>query len=373
MKAILIDDEPLALQYLERQLEKNGKLEVVDTFTRFEVQKKIELLNNINITFLDIEMPEMNGLEMAEKILEINPNIVIIFITAYNNYAIQAFELNALDYLLKPVRTERLDKTVDRIISQINKKEKLNIIEKENIHIKVSGELSFYIDDDLIIVDWRTSRAKEVFLYLLLNKKQIVRKSDLIELFWGEYDVDRAYSLLYTTIYHVRKALKQFKSNLTIINKQEGYILMTNNIKVDLIEWEATINKMLPINDKNIAKFEDVMKLYTDGYLQNNDYFWSEPERYRLENKWISIAFKIGELHFKNKNYQTAESWFIKICQVRPEEERAHFFLMKLYANLNYGMLVNYQYEKLNNILIDLELPVSNQIKTWYNDWNKCL
>ena len=70
----------------------------------------------MDIVFLDIQIPEINGIELAEQLLEMKPKLSIVFVTAYDNFAIKAFELNALDYILKmPVRKERLLNTVERI------------------------------------------------------------------------------------------------------------------------------------------------------------------------------------------------------------------------------------------------------------------
>lgn len=371
MKAILIDDEPLALQYLERQLNKIGSVNVIDTFVQFEIEKHINLLNQINLVFLDIEMPEVSGLEIAEKIVEVNPNIAIVFVTAYNDYAVQAFELNALDYILKPVRIERLETTIQRVIANFKNNNEDDIQHNEKLQINVGEDLSFLIANDVSIVNWRTTKAKELFLYLLHNKEKIVHKAELVELFWGEFEKEKAFSLLYTTVYHVRRSLKKFHNNLQLKNKQDGYILMTNDVLIDLVEWEKQVNNLSSINENNIEHYEKSMELYTGAYLENCDYLWVDSERYRLENKWISIALKIGTFYFDNGNSHKAESWLINICQVHPDNENAHFLLMKLYNSLNYGILVKHQYEKLTSNLKELGLNVNSKIDNWYVQWRK--
>lgn len=371
MKAILIDDEPLALDYLKRQLNKIKTIDVVNTFTRFEIDRQTKLLNKVDVIFLDIEMPEINGLEMAEKIIEINPNIIIIFVTAYDDYAVQAFELNALDYILKPVQIDRLEKTVQRITYQYNSVENEYETTDKKLYITVSDDLSFRLNDDLATIHWRTTKAKELFLYLLLNEGKVIYKSDLVELFWEENDRKRAYSLLYTTVYHVRKTLKKFNKFLQLKNKQNGYLLIVENIAVDLAQWEKELNKLTPVGDHNITQYENVMKLYQGPYLHKCDYLWADAERYRLENKWISIAYSLGDYYFQNKNFQRAEAWLIKINQIQPEYEEAHFLLMRLYDSLNYGILVKHQYNKLQSYLQELGFDVSKKVQTWYDNWRQ--
>lgn len=369
MKAILIDDEPLALTYLERQIDKIGGINIIDTFVWFNIDDHKQLLNDINIVFLDIEMPETNGLEMAEKIIEINPYLEVIFVTAYNNYAVQAFELNALDYILKPVQIDRLQETVNRLVNKFDLVKNINERQSEKLKINVCNELVFELDDELSIVNWRTAKAKELFAYLLLHEGKLIHKEDLVEIFWQEIKSERAFPLLYTTVYHIRKAISGFNEFLTLKNKQDGYILITNNILIDLVEWERKVDNYYPVNENNIEHLEEVMALYTNSYLNKLDYMWADTERFRLENKWITTAQNISNYYYKNGIPKQAESWLINICQVQPENENAHFLLMKLYDSLGYGILVNHQYEKLSKSLNDLGLTVNAQIKNWYEKW----
>lgn len=104
MKVILIDDEPLARAVIKAHLRKFPELEVVaECGDGFEGVKAIQQFQP-DLIFLDIQMPKINGFEMLE-LVESKPSV--IFVTAYDTYAIQAFEANAVDYLLKPVSEER--------------------------------------------------------------------------------------------------------------------------------------------------------------------------------------------------------------------------------------------------------------------------
>lgn len=112
IRAFLVDDEPLALKRLARMLADTNRVAVVG-----QAQDPIAALETIpqaefDVLFLDIEMPAMNGFQMLEK-LDDHP--LVIFATAYNQYAIQAFEVNSIGYLLKPVEREQLDKTLDKL------------------------------------------------------------------------------------------------------------------------------------------------------------------------------------------------------------------------------------------------------------------
>ncbi len=111
LKTIIIDDEEDSIQLLQLQLEKNcPQVEIAGTFTSsVKALREIEKMGP-DLLFLDIEMPVMNGFELLEKMLHLNFSIV--FITAYNQFALKAFRFNALDYLVKPIDTNELIEAV---------------------------------------------------------------------------------------------------------------------------------------------------------------------------------------------------------------------------------------------------------------------
>lgn len=115
MKAILIDDEPLSRDIIKSYLKKHPLIEVVQECNDgFEGVKAIAQFKP-DLVFLDIQMPKINGFEMLE-LLEETPRI--IFTTAFDEYALQAFEKNAVDYLLKPFSQDRFDKAVQKLMAQ---------------------------------------------------------------------------------------------------------------------------------------------------------------------------------------------------------------------------------------------------------------
>jgi DNA-binding LytR/AlgR family response regulator len=112
LKCLLVDDEPLAIEVLEKYIETVEQLEVVGTC--HNALKAIEFLqkNPVDLLFLDINMPKLTGTSFV-RTLENPPKI--IFTTAYKEYAIDAFELNAVDYLLKPISLERFLRAVNKV------------------------------------------------------------------------------------------------------------------------------------------------------------------------------------------------------------------------------------------------------------------
>lgn len=113
MRALIVDDEPLARNLLAEQLAEVGGIEVAGFASNgFEAVKRCEELAP-DLVFLDIQMPKLSGFEVLELLGEAAP--AVVFVTAYDEYALKAFEVHAVDYLLKPVEPERLAEAIERV------------------------------------------------------------------------------------------------------------------------------------------------------------------------------------------------------------------------------------------------------------------
>jgi two-component system LytT family response regulator len=115
MRAIIVDDERLARQELKSLLAEYKDIEIIAECTNAaEAKEKVAELKP-DVVFLDIQMPGKNGLELAQ---ELSPVPELVFITAHDEFALRAFEVNALDYLLKPIQPERLAEAVKKLLSK---------------------------------------------------------------------------------------------------------------------------------------------------------------------------------------------------------------------------------------------------------------
>ncbi|WP_436516911.1 LytR/AlgR family response regulator transcription factor [Ekhidna sp. To15] len=123
---LIADDEANARNYLSRLVASNKRLHLLGTKANgLEVVQFCKTLVP-DVLLLDIEMPGLNGIETARKVMSLNPNCLIVFTTAYNEYAISAFKLEAIGYLLKPFTTEDFGRVMDRSIEFLEIREKAN-------------------------------------------------------------------------------------------------------------------------------------------------------------------------------------------------------------------------------------------------------
>ena len=152
MKVFLIDDEQPAIDELQWLLEKYKDIEVADTFARPRKALEAILMKEPEAIFLDIQMPEMDGFELAEALLRLRKPPKIVFVTAYDDYAIQAFEVNAVDYLLKPVESCRLEQALTRLREAVQPKGPVEKVIKDHYLAGRAKRLPLWKDDRIHLI-----------------------------------------------------------------------------------------------------------------------------------------------------------------------------------------------------------------------------
>ncbi|MFS4445456.1 LytR/AlgR family response regulator transcription factor [Maribacter sp. 2307UL18-2] len=152
LRAIIIDDEPLAINVLKNYIEKVGELQLEKTFSNaIEAQSYIQN-NAVDIIFLDINMPLLSGLDFL-KSMTIEPQVIIT--TAHEKYALQSYELEAIDYLIKPIPFPRFLKSVNRIIKlrNVGNDDLQSMPTRGHIFVKVDKKRlqKIYLDEIMVV------------------------------------------------------------------------------------------------------------------------------------------------------------------------------------------------------------------------------
>lgn len=368
MKVVIVDDDPISLAHLEARLNEIEKVELAGAFLDPIEGKKFILENGINMVFLDVHFPKITGLQLAEEIHRGNSDVIIVFVSAYDKYAVDAFELDTTDYILKPVQLDRLKITIERALEK--RERQINTNKQSLLQVSVCNRLEIAAGNKYEFIVWRTAKAKELFLYLLQYKETVVSRETLMEVLWEGPKQD--YSLLYTTIHYVRAILENYHTYFKLINTEAGYRLSVNNVKIDLIEWEKEILSLPEINQITIGAYEKVMEGNTGAYLSNYDYIWLESERYRMEELWTNIALELACYYYDNGLDKEAIQWYVRICERNPEIEEAYFSLMKIYNSREQPQLVKRYYrEMLIGLEEELGIEPSSYISTWYKEWKE--
>jgi two-component system LytT family response regulator len=126
IKALIIDDEALSRQNLQYALKQHSHWQIIAQLGNVASARDVLATNQIDVIFLDIRMPRESGLQLARELAQQSRPPLIIFVTAFNEHAIEAFELHALDYLLKPINDTRLAQTLERAESMLALQQQAN-------------------------------------------------------------------------------------------------------------------------------------------------------------------------------------------------------------------------------------------------------
>lgn len=247
IKTIIIDDENHNLENLQRLIKNNcPTIQVIATASSVEEGLKVVLKYEPDLVFLDIEMPNKNGFDMLESITNIN--FQVIFVTAYNQYALRAIKSCALDYLMKPVAIPELKTAVSRvarIVSNKRENQKLKVLvdnlrhinQAQKIALPTAEELHFVLISDIV----RCKSENNYTKFYLINGSSILVSRTLKE--WDDLlssqEFIRTHQSHLVNSNHVKSYVK----------KDGGYILMNDGslVSVSRHKKEQTLNRLASI------------------------------------------------------------------------------------------------------------------------------
>jgi len=357
MKILLIDDEEMSLDFNEIMLKELDGVEVVGKFTNpYFALERLEVMD-ADVIFLDMEMGAVNGLELAGIIRSKYSHIEIMFVTAHAQYALQAFEVNAVDYLLKPLNKKRLKRAIERM------QEKLNLYKERKISV-ASKEVSFYmktfggfhiLDNQQNIVKWRTKKVKELFLFLWQHSGVPVHKAIVMEQLWPDIHAEKAVKVLHTTVYQLRKTFKEQGIEDAVQFNNEHYSLGL------LIDSDCTeLEGLLKDNKMESSEVEQILALYQGDFLEETDFRWVAPIQQRLRQsvlQYLEQIISVGEV-----NLLLIEQCLLKMLEVDCYNETYMYNLLALYEHMGNNQKLKEFYKTIEARLKD-DLGIETPIK----------
>ncbi|MBQ6453256.1 MAG: response regulator transcription factor [Coriobacteriales bacterium] len=175
LKAIIVDDEPLARSELRFLLDETGQVEVAAEASN--VREAIERLKDTgaDVMFLDVNMPNTSGLQLAEAMNKLKYPPAVVFVTAYSEHAVKAFDVNAVDYLVKPVDTERLLQAINKVKASMVGSTKS--AQKERIPVEKGGKKLLIPADKIHFI-----MAKDDYSYLHTESDRYLSTVSLAQL-----------------------------------------------------------------------------------------------------------------------------------------------------------------------------------------------
>ncbi|MGM0370326.1 MAG: response regulator [Bacillota bacterium] len=345
LDTIVVDDEFHAVERLKEFVVDVAELNLINSYTQASNcladirEEKIKP----EVIFLDIEMPGYNGLQLAQRILEINGGIDIVFVTAYDNYAVEAFELNALDYLLKPITEDRFQKTIARLL------EGQNIISQQSNELEIIslGKFDVMLQGEKINIEWSTVKTKELFLYLLYYQGDFVARDKIVNALWPEKNHDKAADILYTTVYRLRKIFKEIGFDEIIVSKRGFYALDLDQIKWDVIEFETIVEQLKESITRNIEEIDKIINLYQGEFLVGEGYKWAHGFRVQLKENFQNILLKAADYYEVQGENEKAIALLQQLIRETFLLERAYKRLIEIYLKIGDEISARRQYQKL--------------------------
>lgn len=226
MRTILVDDEPYGLKSFEIECAGMEDIEIVGKFQNPLEALALAKKQRVDLAFLDIEMPEMNGLELSDKLREIYPDIIVIFVSAYDEYMVEAMSKRKADhFLIKPY-------TAEDVCGELNRAKLLSARQKNRVSIHTFGNFEVYLDGKPML--FTSNKAKEVLAVLVDAAGESVTTEDAFTKMWET----RQYSNAQAS--NFRHALQKLQATLL----KEGvenilhYFPQARAIRKDMVECD---------------------------------------------------------------------------------------------------------------------------------------
>ena len=260
MRIYAIDDEPKMMRALGDAIQEAEPNAVVDAFS--SAKDVLDALEDAekrpDVVFSDIELPGMNGLNLAARIKEAAPNARIIFVTGYDQYALEAYRLHAHGYVLKPVDAAAIREELDQIPQPVRS-------EAKGLYVQCFGAFDVFWKGELL--SFRRRRTKELLAFLIDRKGVACTSEEIAAVLWeDEPDLGKAKHQLRNLISDLRATLKE-------IGKEDLLIRRSGMLAIRADQIECDYYRMLSGNP-------EAVNAYHGEYM--SQYSWAEMTSGRL-------------------------------------------------------------------------------------------
>lgn len=272
MKVIYVDDERLALECFEYEARSLKEITQMHLFDTAEDALCFARQNEIDAAFLDIEMPDMSGLLLAKALQDIHPDICIIFVTAYSNYALDAFNADAIGYVLKPYDSETIVHALHKAMRMMPVREK---------RIRIQTIPSFMMTVCGKPVRFSSSKAEELLALLVDRAGRSMMPGEIISCLWPERTMDERTTAL------LRMTYRRLALQLRSIGAEDILVAQGKKRSLDTEKVECDLYQILGGDKQEIGR-------YAGEYMR--EYSWAESTNAMLDSlaSW-SMVKKIDD------------------------------------------------------------------------------
>ena len=268
MRTIIVDDNSEMTKYTDNTLQAMSQIEVLASFENSREALNYAMTNSIELAILDIKMPNMNGIELSKRLRAINPDIAIIFLTAYEDFAMDSYRSRAAGYVIKPYSAEDLS-YVENLSYAIESARLLSKRNERKIFARTLGNFDLFVDGEAVM--FKSAKAKELLALLVDRQGGTVSTGQIIATLWEDRPNDEATQNLCS------KIAKTLQEELN----QHGIgdiLIQSRGIKrVDIEKFDCDLYDFLNGD-------EHAIKSYLGEYM--SEYGWAE-ERAAILQKYL--------------------------------------------------------------------------------------
>lgn len=264
MKVICVDDEQSVLDHFKTSVRGFTQIESLHLFTDAKEALVWAEENTVDVAFFDIQMKSINGIDLAKKLKEIDRDIRIFFVTAYEQYALDAFKVDALGYILKPYSKRDLQEAFEKASLMKSRK-------KSRVVIRTIPDFCVSVDGENLHIN--RAKVEELFALLVDRGEAGVTTRDAIKCLWPERTTDENTMALYRVTFHrLVEYLKEVGIDYVVVNKVRKKYIRVKEIDCDLYHI--------------LAGDKEWIQNYAGEYLKG--YSWAEKRNAQLDS--IKIA-----------------------------------------------------------------------------------
>jgi len=325
IRAIIVDDEELSIKRLRRLVEESGWLQVCQTFQHpleaYEYAKE----NPFDVAFLDISMPHVNGMKLSALLRALRDDILIVFVTGYEEYALQAFDADALDYVLKPIDEDRLARALDKI-------RRARRISEPEAGIAVQLFNGFKLSADRspeTHVKLRSPKTEELFAYLVC--KGTASRDEIIEVLWPALDSRKALNNLNTHLYYIRRALGDARAHAVIQISRSELSVNKLALQCDLYEFDSLSKAFQQADAWHPSRIARAKELYSGPLLKGRDYDWANELARYYEQAYVTMLYAATRHCVAERRHNEAFRLYGEIIQRDVLREDIYYEMIQLY------------------------------------------
>jgi two-component SAPR family response regulator len=319
---------------LRKMLAKLPDVQVAGAFRDAESALAFLRVNSeIGLVFADISMQGGNGLMFAAKLEALGLPVQVVFVTSHKEYALEAYDLTVLDYLVKPVSQERLGRTVQRALAYYEAKkssQEANAVPtKMKFDVTALGDIT--VSNGTSRMKWTSRKCTELFAYLLLYRgKRIPRSRLLTDIFGDSEQSSGAVHYLNTTVYQLRKSLESLGVHDAVRSENDGYALEWKEPVIDYADFEREVEALPIIDASNMEQAIQTERRYTGELFGDKAYIWATNETEYYAGLYASFAQRLAHAFLQQGDLAAASKLFLKLNQHNPFDESVIFQLITI-------------------------------------------